>query len=85
VEAKAGKMFDFTLVVDASPHIQVERLQKDRGSSPEEAKSRINSQVSREERLRVADLVIHNDGGIEELEREVEKAWEKMCKHAGLP
>ena len=84
VEAKAGKMFDFTLVVDASPQIQVERLQKDRGSSTEEAWSRINSQVSREERLRVADLVIHNDGGMGDLEKEVEEAWKELRRRAGL-
>jgi dephospho-CoA kinase len=84
VEARAGKMFDFTLVVDASPEIQVERLQKDRGSSIEEAWSRINSQVSRDERLRVADAVIHNDGSTEELSREVEEAWQEIRKRAGL-
>jgi len=84
VEARAGKMFDFTLVVDASPQTQVERLQKDRGSSTEEAWSRIHSQVSREERLRVADAVIHNDGSTEELNREVEEAWEEIRKSAGL-
>lgn len=84
VEAKAGKMFDFTLVVDASPPTQVERLEKDRGSSAEEAWSRINSQVSREERLRVADLVISNDGSMEELEGEVGEAWEEIRKRAGL-
>jgi len=84
VEAKAAGAFDFTLVVDASPQTQVDRLKKDRGSSTEEAWSRIKSQVSREERLRVADLVIRNDGDMEDLRSEVEGAWEVIRERAGL-
>jgi dephospho-CoA kinase len=58
VEAKAGGMFDFNLVVDAPPQVQVERLVADRGSTEEEAWSRMNAQVPREERLACADHVL---------------------------
>jgi dephospho-CoA kinase len=85
VEAKAGKIFDFTLVVDASPQVQAKRLMRDRKSSEEQAWSRIKSQVSREERLKIADCVIHNDGDMDELRREVGKAWDEIRKRAGLP
>jgi dephospho-CoA kinase len=85
VEARAGDMFDFNLVVDAPPRIQVERLKAERGSSEEEAWSRINSQVSREERLSCADLVIHNDGDIGDLQREVDEAWEAIIALADKP
>ncbi|MBN2028140.1 MAG: dephospho-CoA kinase [Actinobacteria bacterium] len=78
VEARAGGMFDYNLVVDASPQVQVERLMADRGSTEEEAWARMNAQVPREERLACADLVIHNEGNIADLQQEVDKAWETI-------
>lgn len=82
VEAKAGDMFDFTLVVDAPPELQAERLVNDRDSTSEEAWARIRSQVSREERLKHADFVIRNEGSIEDLRREVDRAWEAISSRA---
>lgn len=82
VEAKAGDMFDFNLVVDVSPQLQVERLMAERGSSEEEAWSRMDSQVSREERLSCADHVIPNEGNLQKLQNEVEEAWETILTRA---
>lgn len=82
VDVKAGDMFDFTLVVDASPELQAERLVNDRDSSSEEAWARIRSQVPREERLKHADFVIRNEGSIEDLRREVDRAWETIISRA---
>ncbi len=78
VEAAAGSMFDFNLVVDSPPVKQVERLMADRGSSEEEARSRMNAQVPREQRLACADHVIRNEGTLEDLQREVDKAWDAI-------
>jgi dephospho-CoA kinase len=78
VEARAGGMFDCNLVVDAPPQLQVGRLKDDRGSSEEEAWSRINAQVSREDRLACADFVIRNEGTLQNLQDEVDKAWEAV-------
>ncbi|MEJ5186111.1 MAG: dephospho-CoA kinase [Candidatus Geothermincolales bacterium] len=80
VEAGAARAFDFTLVVDASPETQEERLVTDRGLTREDAKARIACQASREERLRVADFVIHNEGSLEDLEKEVERAWSAILE-----
>lgn len=82
VDVKAGDMFDFTLVVDTSPELQAERLISDRGSTADEAWARIRSQVSREERLSFADFVIRNEGGLDELRREVDHAWEVIVSRA---
>lgn len=82
VEAGAGGMFDFTLVVDASPETQVARMIAERDSTEEEALARIGSQVGREERLAHADYVIHNEGSMEQLRREVDKAWEHILKRS---
>jgi dephospho-CoA kinase len=83
VEAKASRLFDFTLVVDADPETQVERLIMDRGSSAEEAWARIRSQAPRSERLRFADFVIKNEGNIEDLSLEVDRAWESILQRMG--
>jgi dephospho-CoA kinase len=82
VDVKAAKMFDFTLVVDASPEVQVERILRDRGGSHEEALARIAAQVPREERLACADRIIHNEGDLEELRLQVDEAWEEISAEA---
>jgi dephospho-CoA kinase len=81
-EAGAGDTFDFNLVVDTPPQLQEERLIGDRGSSEEEARSRIKAQTSREERLKLADHVIRNDGGLDDLATEVDAAWNIIKKRA---
>jgi dephospho-CoA kinase len=78
VDVKAAGMFDFVLVVDASPEVQVERIMRDRGGTREEALARISAQVPREERLAFADCVIHNEGDMNDLRREVDEAWETI-------
>jgi dephospho-CoA kinase len=83
VEVKAGGMFDLVVVVDASPETQVERLIAQRSMSAEEAWLRIRSQASRSERLNAADVIIRNDGSMEDLRAEVNKAWESILERAG--
>lgn len=78
VESNAGGLFDFVLVVDASPEVQERRLLSDRGSTPREARARIASQVPREERLRHADYVIVNEGSLDDLRHEVDKTWQAI-------
>jgi dephospho-CoA kinase len=83
IEANASGLFDYTLVVDASPETQVERLIMDRGSSAEEAWARIRSQAPRPERLQFADFVIINEGNLEDLKLEVDRAWESILRKMG--
>ena len=59
------------LVVDCEPDIQICRVMARSGLSREEVLSIIASQVSRQERLRKADDVIHNDNGLEALEAQI--------------
>lgn len=82
VEAGAGGLFHLNLVVDAPEEEQVRRLVQDRGLSPEAARARVRSQASREERLACADLVITNDGSLDELRREVDRVWEEIKARA---
>ena len=63
------------IVVDVDPAVAVARLVAGRGFTPDDARSRIARQASREERLGRADLVVDNGGSLEDLTREVDRAW----------
>ena len=63
------------IVVDAPVDVCVQRVVKDRGMSEADARARIASQVSREERLAAADFVVDNSGSLEDLEHQVDNAW----------
>jgi dephospho-CoA kinase len=69
------KGYAAVIVVDVDPEIAIERLVTQRGMSEADARARIANQVSREERLAVADRVIDNSGTREDLERQVDEAW----------
>ncbi|MGW2413345.1 dephospho-CoA kinase [Streptomyces tubercidicus] len=71
-------LYDLVVVVDAAPQTQLDRLVRLRGMAEDEAKSRMAAQASREQRLAVADLVIDNDGPLEELEPQVRAVWERL-------
>jgi dephospho-CoA kinase len=66
------------VVVDLSPTEQVHRLVESRGFSAEDARNRIAAQVSREDRLALADHVIDNSGDLEVLQTQVTQLWEKI-------
>lgn len=71
-------LYDRVVVVDASPATQLDRLVRLRGMDDGEARARMAAQATREERLAVADMVIDNDGPLEELEPQVRKVWEQL-------
>jgi dephospho-CoA kinase len=63
------------IVVDVDPAVAVERLVEHRGFRADDAWARIARQVSREDRLARADLVVDNSGTLADLEAEVDRAW----------
>jgi dephospho-CoA kinase len=78
VETGQADRFDRVLVVDVPPEIQLERLVGERGMSAEEARSRIASQASRDERLAAADLVVDNSGSLADLDRRIDEIWAEL-------
>ena len=46
------------------------------GFSEADARARISRQAGRDERLAKADFVIDNEGGLDALERQVERCWD---------
>ena len=66
------------LVVDVPIELQMERTLKRDGVSEEQVRSIIKAQISREDRLDMADEVLVNDGSLEELQSAVKKLHESF-------
>jgi dephospho-CoA kinase len=77
LEAGRKKGYDKIVVVDSDPEVQINRAVA-RGSSRDDARRRLTRQMERQERLRNADYVIHNDGDIRALENETVRVYEKL-------
>jgi dephospho-CoA kinase len=60
-EARLQSQVDKILVVAAPDELRIQRVMKRDGLSREEVLKKIKSQLSQEEKIRQADLVIHND------------------------
>ncbi len=65
-ESKLAHYADRTLVVYVDEDTQLQRLMERDGSSMEEAKQRMSSQIPVAEKAEMADVVIDNSGSIEE-------------------
>ena len=81
VETGQAASFDVVVVVDAPVELQVDRLTRERGMTTDEARSRIDAQASREERLAVADHVVVNDSTPAELSSAVDRLWTQLSRH----
>lgn len=82
VENNLAGQYEVVIVVDAADEIRVDRLTRLRGMSEADAKARIAAQATREDRLRVADIVIVNEGTLEELQARVDEVWEELRARA---
>jgi dephospho-CoA kinase len=74
---RSGRTYGAVIVVDAKPETQLERL-VGRGMDAGDARSRMAAQASREDRLKLADHVLSNDGSPEDVERQVDELWPKL-------
>jgi dephospho-CoA kinase len=82
VETGAADGFDLLVVVSAPEDAQVKRLMADRGMSEQAARDRIASQLPLEDKVRMADVVIRNDGAVDELDPQVEELWARLQRRA---
>jgi len=75
VEAGLSSAYNLVIVVLASEPTRIARLAADRRMAESEARARIAAQATDEQRRAVADVVIVNDGTLEELRTQVDRAW----------
>ena len=66
---------DHVIVVDTPVETAVKRLVDQRGLSETDARARIANQISRDERLALADFVVDNSGDLAQLDAEVDRCW----------
>ena len=66
------------VVVDAPVEVALERLVSQRDMSEGDAVARLSKQISRDERLAMADRVIDNSGDMAALEQQIDDVWEWM-------
>lgn len=77
-EAGWNPLVDEIWVTVSSEPTVVKRVRERTGLPEEQIRSRIRSQLSNEERTKNADLVINNDGSVDELRVKVEELWGKI-------
>ncbi|MBK9125579.1 MAG: dephospho-CoA kinase [Chloroflexi bacterium] len=82
LDGDLAKVVDEVWVVNAKPETQYRRLLGKRSMTPEEAKKRILGQGSQAEKLKKANVVIENDGNVEETWKQVQKAWNNIVNRA---
>lgn len=66
------------IVVDVPTELAIERLIRYRGFDEADARARIASQVTRDERLAKSDFVIDNSGDLAHLDEQVDRCWRWM-------
>lgn len=82
-EARLADPWDLIVVAHAPADVRARRLVELRGLSPAEASARIASQVSDDERLRLADAVIETDGVLEDTLRRTDELWASLPRLIG--
>ncbi len=78
IEAKWFPLFEQIWVVVTEKETAIQRLADSKGLTRDQAQARINAQLSNEERISYAKVVIENNGTLEDMRKQVEQAWEKL-------
>jgi dephospho-CoA kinase len=73
-ETNGAKRFDFVIAVQTPMELRIERLSQ-RGMKLYEIEKRIAVQASDQERASIADVIVVNDGSLDQLRSKVEELW----------
>ncbi|MEY3254808.1 MAG: hypothetical protein RJA01_814 [Actinomycetota bacterium] len=73
-ETNGAKRFDFVIAVQTPMELRIERLSQ-RGMKLYEIEKRIAAQASDQERASIADVIVVNDGSLDQLRSKVEELW----------
>ena len=84
IEMGAHRDCDVVVVVSTEPATQVARSVT-RGMQEQDVRARIGSQLSLDDRARHADVLLDNEGSVEELEAEVDVLWQQLRDRAATP
>ncbi|MEW6375189.1 MAG: dephospho-CoA kinase [Thermodesulfobacteriota bacterium] len=82
VEVGEHRKMDKVIVVTSTEAQQIERLKNRDGVEPEEARKVLSSQMANEEKLKVADYVIRNEGSLEETRKRAKEIFQELKRIA---
>jgi dephospho-CoA kinase len=80
LEVGDHREMDEVIVVTSKAEQQIKRLENRDGLTPEEAKKILGSQIPQEEKLKAANIVIRNDGGLEETVQRTREVFYELKK-----
>ena len=83
IEAGWTDLVDEVWVAVAPEQVVVKRLKERGGLSEEQARARIRSQISTEERAKHADIIIDTDCELSEVRARVDELWETLKNREG--
>jgi dephospho-CoA kinase len=75
VETDLESSCDVLLVVDSDDDERIRRLKRSRGMSLADARAVMGAQADRVKLLDSADIVVSNDGSVDDLAREADRVW----------
>lgn len=78
IEASLAKKVDVVILVRADRQTQVRRIMERNGVSIEEANRRVDAQMPGDEKEKYADIILWNDGSLEELKRAILSMWRNL-------
>ena len=79
-ETNQHEFCNTTILIDSSLNSQVSRTSKRDSVSEDSVKKIISAQMSRDDKLKIAKIVINNDDSLEQLESNVKKVHENLIK-----
>ncbi len=79
-ETDQHEFCDTTILIDSSLNSQISRTSKRDSVSEDSVKKIISAQMSRDDKLKIAKIVINNDDSLEQLESNVKKVHENLLK-----
>ena len=83
LEGGQRSLCDRVLVIDAPESLQIQRTTARDGNTEEQVRRIMAAQMGRKERLALADHVIVNDGGLDDLHRQVEAVHTEILATLG--
>ena len=84
-EAGGGGSMDLVVVVVADEESRVARVVAERGLDPEAVRARMAVQASADQREALADIIIRNNGSVDDLRAQVDELWERLLERRGAP
>ena len=82
--AKKDSPYNEVWISWVSPQVAEERLMARNNFSAEEARKRINSQITNDERLKHANVAIENNGAQSDLEKKIREQWNSLIERYKL-